>query len=293
MAEQATGPLHLIPRALAEPTEPVTKSWIGDTGPGQPGDVDGGASRRCRCCSPRRSSTSTRAARSSTSASSRPSAPSRRCWPPRSPARSPTGPRTPTASGHLRGTATPVDAGHGAAQRDQPRAHRVAGQRDRRRRAVGAVQRLPERRVREPERGRARPRPGQPARHGGRAGSACRRRSALVLGTALVVYVFTGAPVGGYLVLAIPLVLLTLPFVLLTPDHPLEPEHRQPADVRDLLAAYWISPRRHPDFAWAWITRFLASLAIGMGTLYLLYFLRDQVHYAKLTGQSPPRACSS
>jgi MFS family permease len=108
----------------------------------------------------------------------------------------------------------------------------------------------------------------------------------VVVGTALVAYVFTGH-VGGYLSLAIPLVLLTLPFVLLTPDHPLEPEHRTPLTPRDLLAAYWISPRQYPDFAWAWITRFLASLAINMGTLYLLYFLRDQIHYRKLTGQSP------
>jgi MFS family permease len=102
----------------------------------------------------------------------------------------------------------------------------------------------------------------------------------LVLGTAVVVYLFDNYLVGGYLALAIPLVLLTLPFVLLTPDHPLEPEHRAPLSARALLTAYWIDPRRYPDFAWAWITRFLASLAIGMGTLYLLYFLRDKVHYA-------------
>jgi MFS family permease len=101
----------------------------------------------------------------------------------------------------------------------------------------------------------------------------------LVLGTAVVVYIFDGNLFGGYLALAIPLVLLTLPFVLLTPDHPLEPEHREPLSARALLKSYWIDPRRHQDFAWAWITRFLASLAIGMGTLYLLYFLRDQVHY--------------
>ncbi len=29
MAEQATGSLHILPLALAEPTEPVTKGWIG------------------------------------------------------------------------------------------------------------------------------------------------------------------------------------------------------------------------------------------------------------------------
>ncbi|HUD36360.1 MAG TPA: MFS transporter [Streptosporangiaceae bacterium] len=101
----------------------------------------------------------------------------------------------------------------------------------------------------------------------------------LVVGTALVVFVFTGR-VGGYLVLAIPLVLLALPFVLATPDYPLDAEHRAPMSLRTLLASYYVSPKRHPDFGWAWITRFLASLAIGMGTLYLLYFLRDKVHYA-------------
>jgi MFS family permease len=108
----------------------------------------------------------------------------------------------------------------------------------------------------------------------------------LVIGTALVVFAFGGL-VSGYLALAIPLVVFTLPFVLATPDYPLESEHREPLSVGALIKSYWLDPRRHPDFAWAWITRFLASLAIGMGTLYLLYFLRDQVHYHRLfPGQS-------
>ncbi|HEY3906092.1 MAG TPA: MFS transporter [Streptosporangiaceae bacterium] len=105
----------------------------------------------------------------------------------------------------------------------------------------------------------------------------------LVLGTAVVVYVFAskgGDYTASYLALAIPMVAFTLPFVFATPDYPLPREHRAPMSVRTLLAAYWVDPKRHPDFAWAWITRFLASLAIGMGTLYLLYFLRDKVHYA-------------
>jgi MFS family permease len=100
----------------------------------------------------------------------------------------------------------------------------------------------------------------------------------LVVGTVLVVDVFT-TQTGGYLVLAIPLVVLTLPFVLFTRDHPLGPADRAPLSPRKLLSSYWLSPRRHPDFGWAWLTRFLASLAIAMGTLYLLYFLRDAVHY--------------
>ncbi|MGH8877132.1 MAG: MFS transporter, partial [Stackebrandtia sp.] len=41
-------------------------------------------------------------------------------------------------------------------------------------------------------------------------------------------------------------------------------------------------PRRHPDFGWAWITRFLVMLGNSTGTLYLLYFLQDAVGYDRL-----------
>jgi MFS family permease len=103
----------------------------------------------------------------------------------------------------------------------------------------------------------------------------------LVLGSVIVVDVFTKLHTG-YLALALLMVALALPFVLLSPDHPLPPEHRSPLRWRDLARAFWVSPRDHPDFAWAWLTRFLVSLAIAMGTLYLLYFLRDAVHYSRL-----------
>jgi MFS family permease len=100
----------------------------------------------------------------------------------------------------------------------------------------------------------------------------------LVAGTILVVDIYTKI-VSGYIALAVLLVVLAVPFVLWTPDHPLEPEHREPFSWREMTKAYWISPKEYPDFAWAWITRFLASLAIAMGTLYLLYFLEGPVHY--------------
>jgi MFS family permease len=104
----------------------------------------------------------------------------------------------------------------------------------------------------------------------------------LVVGTVLVVLVLNSHVVPGYYLIAALFFLLAIPFVFLTPDHPLEAEHREPFSWRKLAQAYWISPREYPDFAWAWLTRFLASLAIAMGTLYLLYFLRDKIHYAKL-----------
>ncbi|HEY2639765.1 MAG TPA: MFS transporter [Streptosporangiaceae bacterium] len=109
----------------------------------------------------------------------------------------------------------------------------------------------------------------------------------LVVGTILVVLVLNSHIVPSYYIIAALFFLLVIPFVFWTPDHPLPPEHRQSFSWRRLAQAYWISPREYPDFAWAWITRFLASLAIAMGTLYLLYFLRDKIHYGKLfPGQS-------
>jgi MFS family permease len=104
----------------------------------------------------------------------------------------------------------------------------------------------------------------------------------LVLGTVLVVEVFNQDLVTGYIVLAVLMVVLALPFVLFTADYPLSPQDREPFSWRRLTSSYWISPREHPDFGWAWLTRFLTTLSIAMGTLYLLYFLRDKVHYARL-----------
>jgi MFS family permease len=103
----------------------------------------------------------------------------------------------------------------------------------------------------------------------------------LLVGGGLVSFVITGQ-VGGYLLLAITLLVLTLPFVLFTRDHPLEPEHREPLSPSALASAFWLSPRQYPEFGWAWLTRFLASLAIALGTLYLLFFLHDVVHYSRL-----------
>jgi MFS family permease len=99
----------------------------------------------------------------------------------------------------------------------------------------------------------------------------------LVVGTILVVLVLASSVVSSYYVMAVLFFLLVIPFVFWTPDHPLDPVHVDEFSWKKLLKAYWISPREYPDFAWAWITRFLASLAIAMGTLYLLYFLRDKV----------------
>lgn len=96
----------------------------------------------------------------------------------------------------------------------------------------------------------------------------------LVVGALLVTTVVTGT-VTGYLLLAALVVLCALPFVLLTRD----PHVPFPARESVRLKDFWVSPRAYPDFGWAWLTRFLVMLGNAMGTLYLLYFLKDAVHH--------------
>ena len=94
----------------------------------------------------------------------------------------------------------------------------------------------------------------------------------VVLGTVLVTVVVHGVR-AGYLAVAVAVILLTLSFPLSTKDEPLSAVDRSRLDLR----SFWVSPRQHPDFAWAFGTRFLVQLGNALGTLYLLYFLTDAV----------------
>lgn len=89
----------------------------------------------------------------------------------------------------------------------------------------------------------------------------------------------TGSIAAGYLAIAAFLLVLAVPFSLSARDLPLPPEARAPFDLRRFARSFWISPRLHPDFGWAWLTRFLVNLGNALGLLYLLYFLQDVVGY--------------
>jgi len=103
----------------------------------------------------------------------------------------------------------------------------------------------------------------------------------VVVGTLLVTAAVTGVA-QGYVAVAGVLLLCALPWLLFTRNTPLRREDRPPWSWRVFLAGFWISPRRHPDFAWAWATRFLINLGNALATLYLLYFLRDRIRYELL-----------
>ncbi|WP_046729843.1 MFS transporter [Streptomyces humi] len=89
----------------------------------------------------------------------------------------------------------------------------------------------------------------------------------------------TGGVAAGYVACAVFTAVGVLPYVLRHPDLRLAPADRPPWSWRGFLAGFWLSPRRHPDLGWAWLTRFLINLSNALVLLYLLYYLRDRLHH--------------
>jgi len=87
----------------------------------------------------------------------------------------------------------------------------------------------------------------------------------------------TGSIAAGYLTLAAVLVVTTLPYALDSRDIALPRELRPPLRWGPFLRGFWVSPRQHPDYGWAWLTRFLMNLGNALLVLYLLYYLTDAV----------------
>jgi MFS family permease len=87
----------------------------------------------------------------------------------------------------------------------------------------------------------------------------------LIVGTFVVSTVVTDQ-FGAYLTLGLAQLVFILPFVMEPTDQPQQLEVRRPRF------------RVTPDLAWAFACRFAIQLANAVGTLYLLYYLRDVVH---------------
>jgi len=70
---------------------------------------------------------------------------------------------------------------------------------------------------------------------------------------------------------------LVVLFMLRLDDRRQSPDAVAPLDWRGFFGGFWISPRMAPDFAWAWLSRFL--LFMGLATLmsYQVFYLIEKV----------------
>ncbi|NML52621.1 MFS transporter [Streptomyces sp. R302] len=99
----------------------------------------------------------------------------------------------------------------------------------------------------------------------------------VVAGTGLAAA--AGGVGAGYAACAVFTLLGVAPYVLRHPDLRLAEADRPAWSWRGFLAGFRLSPRAHPDLAWAWLTRFLVNLGNALVLLYLYYYLRDLLHH--------------
>ncbi|MGF7147986.1 MFS family permease [Sphingomonas zeicaulis] len=98
----------------------------------------------------------------------------------------------------------------------------------------------------------------------------------LTAGTFVAGYL-AGQQVLAYGLFAAAIAVSCLAFVLVNrePSSAAMPTRR--FDWRDFARGFWISPRKHPDFAWAFLSRFTIYMGYQAVAAYLLYILRDYI----------------
>ena len=72
--------------------------------------------------------------------------------------------------------------------------------------------------------------------------------------------------------------LMTLAAVLR--DRRLSKESVEPFNLPAFVKGFWVSPRRYPDFGWAFIGRFLVSLGLAVYGNYAVLFLIHRLNYS-------------
>jgi len=108
-----------------------------------------------------------------------------------------------------------------------------------------------------------------------------------ILVGAIIAAVVAGNFAVGYWFCAAALLAGVVLYLFKSDDQPLPPSERPPFKLVAFFKGFWVSPKRYPDFAWAWLTRFLVSTGNHMVTIYLLYFLSDAVHLKEVNGIDP------
>jgi MFS family permease len=96
------------------------------------------------------------------------------------------------------------------------------------------------------------------------------------LGAAYVAQFLVGNLLLMFALPAVAGILLLLPFLMMLPDQRLEQPPRSEG-FREILQTFWLSPRRHPDFALAWGSRFLLTTALYMFMTYRLLYMQHEL----------------
>lgn len=87
---------------------------------------------------------------------------------------------------------------------------------------------------------------------------------------------YAGRVSASFAVMAVSLALFLLITVIGVPERPRK-DTPPPLDLLKFLRSLWISPRKHPDFAWVWITRALVVMGLWTVQEFMQNYLTDVV----------------
>lgn len=79
----------------------------------------------------------------------------------------------------------------------------------------------------------------------------------------------------GYNTFGIAMIVVAVAFVLFNRDYSSKNMPIESMNWGEFIRSFWISPRKHPDFAWAFAGRFVMILGYQAIQAYLLYILMD------------------
>ena len=97
------------------------------------------------------------------------------------------------------------------------------------------------------------------------------------VGATYLVQLFTGNRLAMFLVPCAIGGFFVLLFVSTLKDRRLDPADRPAWSLRELASTFYFDPRKSPDFAWAFASRFMLLLAYALLTTYQAYYLLDQL----------------
>ncbi|NQE61263.1 MFS transporter [Caulobacter sp. RHG1] len=98
----------------------------------------------------------------------------------------------------------------------------------------------------------------------------------LTAGTVVAGYL-AGARVLAYSLFAVAIAVSCLAFVLINREPSSADAPARSFSWKGFFSSFWISPKDHPDFAWAFAGRFAVYMGYQAVAAYLLYILRDYI----------------
>ena len=96
-----------------------------------------------------------------------------------------------------------------------------------------------------------------------------------------VVQLFSGSELAMFLAPCALGGIFVLLFALVLDDRRLAPESKPAWSLREFASTFYVNPRRNPDFAWAFSSRFLFVLAYAFLTTFQAYYLLNRIGVAE------------